>query len=136
MKPPEARRRRQAAEAQVAARGAALEAFLKGERPTSGVVPDLIPDEVEGRRALRDVRRLALAAERHPKGSSGRGRKMDQLVFAVGRLVAIERVLAMDPLERAALTPRELARIADGVRPEDLRARLASLHGESRTVAP
>lgn len=137
MKPAEARRRRQLAEQAAAARGAALEAFLRlraGAAET--VVPDLIPDEAEGRRALREVRRLAQAAERQPKGSSGRGRKMDQLVFAVGRLVAVERVLAMDVLERAALTPRALAEIADGIRPEDLRERLASLHGESRTVTP
>lgn len=136
MKPQEARRRRKLAEQQVAARGAALEAFLKGEEPANKVVPELIPDEAALTRALGDVRKLVRASERQPRGSSGRGRKLDQLVLAIARLVAIERVLAMDPLERAGLTPRRLAVIADGVRPDDLRERLAVLHGESRAVAP
>ncbi|HEY4094509.1 MAG TPA: hypothetical protein VGM33_03315 [Baekduia sp.] len=120
----------------MAARGEALTAFLKGEEPTTKVVPELIPTEKHLREALGEVRRLSRAAERQSKGSRGRGRKMDQLVFAMGRLVAIERVMEMDPLQRAGLTPARLAVIADSIRPDDLRARLASLHGESRTVAP
>lgn len=136
MKPKDLRDLRRVREQARAARGEVLETFLRGDRPQDKLVPELIPDEAERRRALREVRRLALAAERQAKGSKGRGRKMDQLVFAVGRLVMVERVLEMDRLERAALTPRALAEIADGIRPDDLRSRLASLRGEGRTVAP
>lgn len=136
MKPDEARRRRKLVEQMRAARGEALDAYLRGEKPGGRVVPDLIPDEAERGRAVDVVRRLAAQADRTARGSRARSVKMDQLVLAVARLVAVERVLALDPLERAGLTPRRLGEIADGIRPADLTERLAVMHGESRTVAP
>jgi hypothetical protein len=89
MKPAQARRLREAREAAQAARGEALEAFLRTGEPADAVRPELIRAEAgKRRRALDDVKN------------------------AMARLVYVERVLDLDDLERAALTPTDLYRLS------------------------
>jgi hypothetical protein len=85
MKPAQARRLREAREAAQAARGEALEAFLRTGEPADTVRPELI---------------------------------------------YVERVIALDDLERAALTPAALFRLSF-VSPEDLERLRARMAGRS-----
>lgn len=89
------------------ARGEALEAFLRTGEPRDEVRPDLIPDAAAHRDAVREVRRLARVANRAPRGPRRNG-LLDELVAAMRRLIYVERVLDLEPLERAGLTPARL----------------------------
>lgn len=128
MKPDEARRRHLAAKQRRAAAGEMLE-----EAITSGITkvrPDLIPTEEDRVAAARRVRELISQANRQPKGAR-RSKTLDRLILALARLVYVERVLALDRLERAGLTPPALWEMSS-IGPDDLRDRLASMRGESR----
>jgi hypothetical protein len=109
MKADEARRIRRAHEAARENRARGLEEFLRTGERTDRVVPELIPDSVALSVATREVRRLVRVAERTPRGK--RARKLDELCAAMRWLIYVERVMALDPLERAALTPAALSEL-------------------------
>lgn len=117
-----------------AARGEALEAHLQAGGETSAVVPELIPTDGDLTDATRDVRRLIRRAERAPRGPR-RNKVLDDLVVAIGRLVFVERVMELDRLERAGLTPARLV-VMSKIGPDDLRARLARFQGETGLEVP
>jgi predicted component of type VI protein secretion system len=129
VKPNEARRRRLQEKAAATARGDALEAFLRGGGDSAEVRPDLIPTAEDHVAALREYRKAA----RLVAGALGvkRARLMDGLVFALARIVYVERVLALDPLERAGLTPARLVMLSK-VHPDELQERLARFQGDAR----
>lgn len=129
MKPDEARRRRKAMEVQKAAAGERLEAHLKSGGDGNVVVPDLIPGERDLVEVQREVRKTVRRAERTPRGAK-RDKVLDDLVGLIARLVYVERVLAKDELERAALTPLQLV-LLGRLAPTDLRARLDRMMGET-----
>lgn len=112
MKPEHAKRLRKAREAMVDAQGESLRAFLAGESPMDQIQPDLIPTEREHNELRAAIRRINVAAHRHPRGSSAYERKAKPLPMLIARLVVVERALQLDRLERAALTPRMLADMA------------------------
>jgi hypothetical protein len=129
VKPAQARRLREAREAAQVARGEALEAFLRTGEPADTVRPELIPGAAEHREASRQVREAVSRADRAGWGKREKAR--DELVRAMARLIYVERVIALDDLERAALTPAALFRLSF-VSPEDLerlRARMAGRSG-------
>lgn len=132
MKPKEARARRAAAAREREAAGERLTAFLAGGGDRSQVVPELIPDDADHVAANRAVRQLIRQAERQPRGAA-RTRKVDELIAAMARLVFVERVMALDALERAGLTPARLVVMAR-VREDDLHARLRQMKGETDLV--
>jgi hypothetical protein len=110
VKPAQARRLREAREAAQAARGEALEAFLRTGELADTVRPELIPGAAEHREAARQVREAVSRAGRAEAGK--RWRALDDVKNAMARLVYVERVLALDDLERAALTPTDLYRLS------------------------
>jgi hypothetical protein len=110
VKPAQARRLREAREAAQAARGEALEAFLRTGEPADTVRPELIPGAAEHREAARRVREAVSRAGRAEAGK--RWRALDDVKNAMARLVYVERVLDLDDLERAALTPTDLYRLS------------------------
>lgn len=124
LKPASERRKieRKAREREKAARGEALEEFLRSGRPVDKVVPELVPTEEDRDRVQKELVDAMRLAERQPRGP-GRNRKLDACVSVAARLEAIERVLAMDVLARAALTPQRLSVIAHAVSPEDVHQR-------------
>jgi hypothetical protein len=128
VKPAQARRLREAREAAQAARGEALEAFLRTGEPADTVRPELIPGAAEHREASRQVREAVSRAGR--AGVSKRQKARDELVRAMARLIYVERVIALDDLERAALTPAALFRLSF-VSPEDLERLRARMAGRS-----
>jgi hypothetical protein len=128
VKPREVRAMRVRQEQERAARGKALEEFLHSGADTTKVQRELIPAERDLREALREYRRSA----RVWAGARGvkRMRLLDETMIALARIVYLERVLALDPLERAGLTPAQLVALSR-IHPDDLRARLARFQGES-----
>jgi hypothetical protein len=129
MKPNEARRMARAQEAAKAARGEALEHFLRTGEPRDVVRPDLIPDAADHREASREVRRLTNLARRAPAGPRRNG-LLDELTRAMRRLIYVERVLELDPLARAALTPARLVMLSS-TSAEDVRALYNRMAGAS-----
>lgn len=129
MKPHEIRAMRQAQDAARQARGRALEDFLQSGEPTDRVRPDLIPDAAALSVAAREVRKLVRMAERTPQGPR-RMKLLDELIGAMARLVFVERVMAKDELERAALTPAALV-VLSRVGRDDLAALYDRMRGES-----
>lgn len=112
MKPAEIREMRQRQEAERVARGRALEEFLLTDAPRDKVVPELIPDSIALAFADREARKLIRLIERTPRGGR-RVRLMDELLLEVmPRLVFVQRVMAKDELERAALTPADLVMLS------------------------
>lgn len=128
MKPNEVRRRRQMVERQRAARGEALEEFVRGGGDTAKVDPALIPGQDELEAAQRTVRKLLRKAERTPRAK--RAKVLDELVVAMARLVFCEAVMALDPLERAGLAPARLVQMSRGITSEVLQVRLAEWRGD------
>jgi hypothetical protein len=128
MKPDQARRLRQAREAAEAARGEALEAFLRTREPADTVRPELIPGAAEHREAVRAVREAVSRASR--ADVSRRRKALDELTRAMARLVFVERVIDLDELERAALTPARLFALSF-VSPGDLERLRARMAGRS-----
>jgi hypothetical protein len=128
VKPAQARRLREAREAAQAARGEALEAFLRTGEPADTVRPELIPGAAEHREASRQVRVAVSRAGR--ADVSKRQKALDELTRAMARLIYVERVIALDDLERAALTPAALFRLSF-VSPEDLERLRARMAGQS-----
>jgi hypothetical protein len=128
VKPAQARRLREAREAAQAARGEALEAFLRTGEPADTVRPELIPGAAEHREASRAVRE---AVSRAGRVDARKYRKaVEDVRRAMARLIYVERVLALDDLERAALTPAALYRLSF-VSPEDLERLRARMAGRS-----
>jgi hypothetical protein len=128
MKPAQARRLREAREAAQAARGEALEAFLRTGEPADTVRPELIPGAAEHREASRQVRE---AVSRAARVDARKYRKaVEDVRRAMARLIYVERVIALDDLERAALTPAALFRLSF-VSPEDLERLRARMAGRS-----
>jgi hypothetical protein len=107
VKPAEVRRLIRAQEQAREARGEALETFLRTGEPRDVVRPELIPDAAAHREAVREVRRLVRLANRAPRGARRSG-LLDELVAAMRLLIFVERVLELEPLERAGLTPARL----------------------------
>jgi hypothetical protein len=128
VKPARLRRIREAREAAQAARGEALEAFLRTGEPADTVRPELIPGAAEHREASRQVREAVSRAARVDVAKRQKAR--DELVRAMARLIYVERVIALDDLERAALTPAALYRLSF-VSPEDLERLRARMAGRS-----
>lgn len=129
MKPHEARAMRLRQDQAKAARGAQLEEYLHNGGATTEVVPHLIPTEADLQQAVGEVRALVRRANRTRKGSR-RMKVLDQLVSAAGRLVFVERVLELDRLERAALTPARLVAMSK-LGAGDIRERMARWQGEA-----
>lgn len=129
MKPNEIRAMRLRQDAAREARGRALEEFLQSGERTDRVVPELIPDRAAHAVAVREVRKLVRLAERTPRGPR-RGKLLDELIGAMARLVFVERVMAKDELERAALTPAALV-LLSRVGREDLKGLYDRMRGES-----
>jgi hypothetical protein len=128
VKPAQARRLREAREAAQAARGEALEAFLRTGEPADTVRPELIPGAAEHREASRQVRE---AVSRAARVDARKYRKaVEDVRRAMARLIYVERVIALDDLERAALTPAALFRLSF-VSPEDLERLWARMAGRS-----
>jgi hypothetical protein len=128
VKPAQARRLREAREAAQAARGEALEAFLRTGEPADTVRPELIPGAAEHREASRQVREAVSRADR--AGAVKYRKAISDVRNAMARLIYVERVLRLDPLERAALTPTDLYRLSF-VSPEDLERLRARMAGRS-----
>lgn len=110
---------RKAAERAKAARGEQLEEFLRNGGPVDKVVPELIPTEEHREATEKALLGAIRLAERQPRGAA-RNRKLDACVAPAARLHAIEKCLALDPLQRAALTPGRLSVIAQSVTPDDV----------------
>lgn len=128
MKADEARRIRRARDAQRENRAHGLEDFLRTGERTDRVRPELIPDSTAHTVAVREVRRLVRVAERTPRGK--RARKLDELRAAMRWLIYVERVMALDPVERAALTPAALS-VLGRVSREDVLALYDRMRGVS-----
>jgi hypothetical protein len=132
VKPGEARRRRKAREEQAQVYGEKLEAFLRSGEPQDLPTPHLVPTAADKVATLREYRRLArlAAGERAEK----RDRLLDRAIVELARLVWIERVLGLEPLERAGLTPARLVALSVVDRAA-IRARFNALQGVAEDVA-
>lgn len=137
MKPEEARRRRRLIETAKAARGEKLELLLQGKRSIDVVDREAIPTAEDLVKAKREFKRIV----RRMSGTSkltNAGRYDDylnELMVCLARIVFIERVLALDPIERASLTVAQVVALS-GISPADLTRRLAKLRGETGIVVP
>lgn len=129
MKPEEARRRRKADEAVRDAMDEQLAAFLKGDNPLDEIVPGLIPTDAERVRILGEIKRLGRRAVASGRGSRQYRHRMEEIKALAARLVFVDRVLEMDRLERAALTPRMLRDMC-WVSWMDVKAKVAELSGQ------
>lgn len=107
MKPADVRALRQRKEAARETRARTLEDFIATGERTDRVVPELIPDDVAHAVAVREVRKAIKLADRTPQGPR-RAKLIDELRAAMRWLIYVERVMALDPVERAALTPARL----------------------------
>jgi hypothetical protein len=107
-----------------AAHRSAIEAAIHGGHRDL-VVKELIPTPADLVAQEREVRRLVQQSQRRARGPA-RTRKIDALIPAMAKLVYLERVMALDSLERAALTPRALMDLAR-VGKDDLTAKLAEM---------
>lgn len=126
MSPADVRRRARALEKATAEeRGEQLTAYLKAGGDPDQVVPELIPTEEDRVRLERAIRQGANRAAKHPRGKA-RNRKVDALIPLVAELCVVERVLALDPLERAGLRPSQLAAMAVAS-PGEMYGKLAEL---------
>lgn len=127
MKPGEARARKQILEAQRAARGERMERFLRDGGDVEQVQPELIPTEDDRAAADRELRQALHEVERLDRHSRRRTKLMDSKVIpAMAKVIYIDRVLRLDPLERAGLRPRQLAALSM-IRPSDLQTKLGEL---------
>lgn len=126
MKPDELRRRRKREEHSALVRGERLEAFLRSGEPVDAPTPELVPTPEDKTHTLRRYRRLVRLAAGEMRGTRKHAQFLDRAVVELARLVWIERVLALDPLERAALTPARLTALSV-VDPDELRRRLGDL---------
>jgi hypothetical protein len=108
-----------------AARRQMIEAVIHngaGEHP----IPELIPKPEDLDDAQRELRRACRQADRAPHGVA-RARKVDAGVIpAMARVIYLERVMKLDLLARAALTPRQLRDFMDITR-KDLQDKLTEL---------
>ncbi len=107
MKPDAVREVRRARSVAEAARGEALERYLRGEGDRDRVRPELIPTERDLVEVQRRARELMRRANGTPQGAK-RSRLLRDIVEVLARLVFLERVLGLERLDRAALTPRRL----------------------------
>jgi hypothetical protein len=129
MKPEQLRAARKAQEildaTENVARRQMIEAVIHngaGEHP----IPELIPHPEDLDAARRDLRGACRQAGRAPHGVA-RDRKVDAKVIpAMARVIYLERVMGLDVLQRAALTPRQLRDFMDITR-KDLQDKLTEL---------
>jgi hypothetical protein len=134
VKPNELRARRKREQEAAKVRGEKLEAFLRSGEPKDLPAPHLAPDDSDRVAVLREYRRLVRLAAGEMRGTAKHASLLDRAVVQLARLVFIERVLAVersDPVARLALTASDLVRLSV-VDPEEIRARLNALQGESR----
>ncbi len=125
MKPAEARARHIEAQRRREVIGQEVFDYVEAGGATMRPVPrDMLPSDATLVEVRREVRKLIARCERAPRGAR-RSKAMDKLILAMGRLLFVERVLALDPLERAALSPARMVELSL-VSPDDLRARLAA----------
>ncbi len=89
---------------------------LLGLEPNA-IVPELIPSERDFRVEERALRRAAARAKLAEPGTAKRRRLQAAVFVQAVQVLYVRRVLMLDPLERAALTP----------------ARLLALHREAET---
>ena len=130
MKPTEARNRYKALAQARAVRGERLESVLRHGAEPDKPRPDLVPTEQDKTNAKRRYRQCC----REAAGVRGRKKEawLDLAVVELARLIYIERVLALDPLDRAALTPARLTMLSV-VDPDEIRRRFDALQeGEDR----
>ena len=130
MKPAEARRRVLVMEQERESQRQRLEELVRdgaGER----VVPELIPDDAALTLAQREARALVRRVVRTPKGGRRQSLAMDA-VGAIARVLFAERVMAMDSLARAALTPSRMLRMHRAITFAEVSARYDSLRRGGR----
>lgn len=84
----------------------------------------MVPDESDLRVIAREIRKSARYAEQSRRDAGKRDRHMLAVIGRTAWLVYIERVLALDELQRAGLTSSQLAAFA-AVSWADVRGRLA-----------
>lgn len=108
-----------------AERSKRVEEYLQGGGDPDKVIKELIPTHADAVRLEHDIRDQARKAERQPKGKA-RDRKIDALIPLVAELCVMERILALDPLVRAGLRPRQIAEMAK-TSPQEMYGKLAEL---------
>lgn len=118
MKPKDARALVRAREDMEESRRRALEHRLRtGGEELDEPIPELIPTEEDLAAAWRRLRkgmRRAIAVPRGPR----RSKVLDnEVIPAIARIVYLERVLKLDELDRASLTPRRLRVLSTVTKP-------------------
>lgn len=127
MRPDQARALRKRRELAAAAQGAALRDHILNGASMDTVIAELIPTVLDRGRVVARIAKVGRQADRQPRGRA-RNRKIDELVPLIGELVVVDRVLELDRLQRAGLTPRGLLALSD-VTLADMQAKLAELRG-------
>lgn len=125
MNPEQLRKLRRREKLMRAERSKQVEDYLAGGGDPDKVIVELIPTEEDRVRLEHEIRDLARKAEKQPKGAA-RNRKVDALIPLVAELCVVERILALDPLQRASLRPTQIAAMAHTDR-DELYGKLAEL---------
>jgi hypothetical protein len=120
------RRGRRMVEEQRKVRLEALEEHLRAGGDPDVPKAELIPTEEDRVRLEREIRTIANQAANQPKTSKRRKKLLDRAIPLVAELCVVERVLALDPLERAGLRPSQLASMAH-TSPTEMHGKLAEL---------
>lgn len=116
MKPSELRAARKRAEQHRADKEKRLADLIReGRNVLDKVDPDVIPTEEDFREAVDHmnvvIRRLE-RGYRGPGAAKRRGRDSDELLVRMATVVVYERVVDMDPILRAGLTPARLVALS------------------------
>lgn len=109
-----------------AERSKRVEEYLRDGGDPDKVIPELIPTHADAVRLEHEIRDMARKAEKHPASTAARHRKIDALIPLVAELCVMERILALDPLVRAGLRPRQIAEMAK-TSPQEMYGKLAEL---------
>lgn len=140
MKPNELREARKRAAAHRADKEKQLEAWIQGKNPLTEVKPELIPNQDDFHEAVDQMNVVLRRMERgfHGAGAAKRRqRTLDELLVRMATVVVYERVVDLDPIERAGLTPARLVALSK-IEPADidyLRDRLTR-PGAAKAPAP
>lgn len=126
MNPEQLREQKRRAKLVGQAQSEKLQEYLRAGGDPDTVVADLIPGREDQVRLERAIKALAVKAQAHPAGSKKRSRKLDQITPLVAELCVVERVLALEPLQRAGLRPSQLAEMAH-TSPEEMRGKISEL---------
>jgi hypothetical protein len=122
MKPGELREARRRAAYHRAQKEKDLEAWVAGRNPLTEVNADLIPTDEDFRTAVDQMNTVLRRAERGFRGAGAdkrRQRTFDELLVRMATVVVYERVVDMDPIERAGLTPAKLIALSR-IEPRDI----------------